>query len=287
MRPFRSVLYLPASNSRALQKARSLPADALILDLEDAVAPDEKPEARVQLKDAIAQGGFGARYVIVRINALDTPWGADDIATIGSVSPDAILLPKVDGPAQIADLSSQMDAHPPLGETRIWAMMETPIGILNAAATAAAPRLEGMVMGTNDLAKDLGAAFTPDRLPMQHSLGQCMLAARAHGRIIVDGVYNQFKDEDGLRAECTQGLQMGMDGKTLIHPAQIAVANEVFAPSKAAIAEAHAFVEAFEAAIAEGKAVAVVNGRIVENLHVEAARRTIAKADAIKELETQ
>lgn len=285
MRPFRSVLYLPASNARALQKARSLATDALILDLEDAVAPDEKPAARVQLRDAIAEGGFGARYVIVRINGLDTQWGADDLDTIGSTSPDAILLPKVDGPEQIADLAARMDKHPALAKTAIWAMMETPLGILNAAQTAAAPRLEGMVMGTNDLAKDLGAAFTADRLPMVHALSQCLLAARAHGLVIVDGVYNQFKDVDGLRAECEQGLTMGMDGKTLIHPAQIEVTNEVFAPSPDAITEAHAFVEAFDAAIAEGKAVAVVGGRIVENLHVEAARRLLAKADAIAALE--
>ena len=287
MRPFRSVLYLPASNARALQKATSLPADALILDLEDAVAPDEKPAARLQLRDAIQAGGFGNRYVIVRVNGLDTDWGADDVEVIGASSPDAILLPKVDGPGQIADLANRMEAHPTLSKATIWAMMETPAGILNAGQTAAAPRLEGMVMGTNDLAKDLGAAFTPDRLAMQHALGQCLLAARAHGLVIVDGVYNQFKDTDGLRAECEQGLTYGMDGKTLIHPAQIETANAVFAPSPAALEEAHSFVAAFEAALAEGKAVAVVGGRIVENLHVETAKRLIAKSEAIAAMGAQ
>ena len=286
MRPFRSVLYLPASNARALEKARSLAVDALILDLEDAVAPDEKPAARIQLQGAISAGGFGNRYLIVRINGLDTQWGADDIDAIGATSPDAILLPKVDGPEQIAELAARMDKHPALKTTTIWAMMETPLGILNAAQTARAPRLEGLVMGTNDLAKDLGASFTPDRLAMQHALGQCLLTARANGLVIVDGVYNQYKDVDGLREECDQGLILGMDGKTLIHPAQVATANEVFAPSAEALEEAHVFVTAFDEAIAAGQAVAVVNGRIVENLHVEAAKRLIAKAEAITAMET-
>ena len=286
MRPLRSMLYLPGSNARALEKAASLPADALILDLEDAVAPDEKAAARVALREAVGARGFGPRMVIVRINALETEWGAADVATIGAVSPDALLLPKVAGPQDIARLSALMDRHPPLADTTIWAMMESPAGILNAAAVAASGgRMAGFVMGTNDLAKDLGAEATPDRMSMMHALGQCMLAARAGGIAIVDGVYNQFRDEEGLRRECRQARAMGFDGKTLIHPGQIATANEIFAPSTEDLAQAHRFVAAYEAAIAEGRAVAVVDGRIVENLHVETARQLIAKSAAIAALE--
>ena len=283
MRPFRSVLYMPGSNSRALEKARSLPADALILDLEDAVAPDAKAEGRARIAEAVNAGGYGGRYLIVRINGFDTEWGADDIAGIAACRPDAVLLPKVNRAENIHDLLSAMDAHETLSSARVWAMMETPEGVLNAAAIAAAsPRLEGFVMGTNDLVKELHARHVPDRGPVQTALSLCLLAARQRGLICVDGVYNDIRDNDGLIAECNQGRAMGFDGKTLIHPGQLAAANAAFGPTSAEIEEAHAFVAAFDAALAEGRAVAVVNGRIVENLHVENARRLIAQAEAIE-----
>ena len=286
MRPFRSVLYLPGSNDRALNKARSLATDALIFDLEDAVAPSEKLAARKKVRDAVAAGGFENRFLMVRINALDTEWGEADVAALGDVTPDAILLPKVNSPEDIAALCALMDRSNSLADSQVWAMMETPQGILNAGQTAAAPgRLAGLVMGTNDLAKDIGAAATPDRQPMLFALSQCILAARANGLVVVDGVYNQFRDDDGLRAECMQGRDLGFDGKTLIHPAQLAITNEVFAPSEEELDLAREFVAAFDEALAEGKAVAVVRGRIVENLHVETARALLAKAEAIARLE--
>ncbi|MCV2447369.1 HpcH/HpaI aldolase/citrate lyase family protein [Paracoccus sp. DMF] len=275
-RPYRSVLYIPAANARAMDKARTLPADAIIFDLEDAVAPGEKPAAREMLKQAL-QTDYGARARIVRINGLDTEWGQDDARAFASGA-DAVLIPKVSRPEDLDRVAALVS------ETPFWAMMETPAGMLNAGAIAAHPRLAGMVMGTNDLAKDLGSRFRPDRLPMMAGLGLCLLAARAHGRVIVDGVYNTFKDDDGLRAECEQGRDMGFDGKTLIHPAQVEIANAVFAPSGDEIDLARRQIEAFDAASAQGKGVAVVDGRIVENLHVATARGTLAKAEAIARL---
>ena len=279
-RPFRSVLYIPASKPRALEKARTLPVDAIIFDLEDAVAVEEKPAARATLAEALAQGGYGPRMKIVRINGLDTDWGADDARAAAGMGCDAILLPKVERADQVQALANL------IGDTPIWAMMETPRGMLNAAQIAAHPQLQGFVMGTNDLAKDLNTRARPDRLPMMAGLGLCLLAAKAEGIPIVDGVYNAFKDEDGLRAECDQGRDMGFDGKTLIHPAQIATANAAFAPSEAEIDLARRQIAAFEQAEAEGQGVAVVDGRIVENLHVATARATLAKADMIARLET-
>ena len=276
-RPYRSVLYIPAANARAMDKARDLPADAIIFDLEDAVSPDQKSAARDGLGQALAQD-YGPRARILRINALATEWGRDDaLACAGARAGlvDAVLIPKVDGPA---DLDAVAELIP---DTALWAMMETPLGMLNAAAIAAHPRLQGMVMGTNDLAKDLGTRFRADRLPMMAGLGLCLLAARAHGVTIVDGVFNAFKDADGLRAECEQGRDMGFDGKTLIHPAQLAIANAAFAPTEAEIALARRQIEAFDQATAQGKGVAVVDGRIVENLHVATARATLDRADAI------
>lgn len=278
-RPYRSVLYIPAANQRAMDKARTLAADAIIFDLEDAVAPAEKPGARELLRAALAQD-YGGRARILRINGFDTEWGRDDAAFAAGLGAraDAVLVPKVSRP-------EDLDAVAVItGDTPLWAMMETALGMLNAAAIAAHPRLQGMVMGTNDLAKELGSRHRPDRLGMQAGLGLCLLAARAHGRVIVDGVFNAFKDEDGLRAECEQGRDMGFDGKTLIHPAQLDIANAAFAPTEAEIDLSRRQIEAFDAAIAEGKAVAVVDGRIVENLHVETARKTLARADAIAAL---
>ncbi|MEL6915150.1 MAG: CoA ester lyase [Pseudomonadota bacterium] len=284
-RPFRSVLYIPGSKDRALEKAKTLPVDAIIFDLEDAVAVAEKASARALLADTLRAGGYGPRAQIVRINGLDTPWGADDLAAIAATQPEAVLLPKVDSAADILDLAARLDAVPGAAGTAIWAMMETPQGILNAAEIARAPRMAGMVMGTNDLAKDLGTRSTPDRLPLIAALSQCLLAARAAGIVIVDGVYNAFKDEDGLRAECEQGRDLGFDGKTLIHPAQVAIANAAFAPTEAEIDLATRQIAAFQEAEAAGQGVAVVDGRIVENLHIETARATLAKVEAIEALE--
>lgn len=284
MRPFRSVLYMPGSNPRALEKAKTLAADALILDFEDAVAPDEKAGARELVRDAIASGGYGNRYLIVRINELDTEWGEADVAGLAGCQPDAILLPKVESTDTLERLGGLMD-DAGLTDASIWAMMETPRGILNADAIAGVARLEGFVMGTNDLVKDMHARHTADRTSVLAALTHTLLAARAHGIIAIDGVYNNIKDTEGLRAECEQGRDMGFDGKTLIHPAQLDMANESFGPTAAEIDEAHAFVAAYDKALAEGKAVAVVNGRIVENLHVENAKRILAQAQAISELE--
>ncbi|MBO6867393.1 MAG: CoA ester lyase [Thalassococcus sp.] len=277
-RPFRSVLYIPGSKDRAINKARSLPVDAIIFDLEDAVAIDEKANARETLTRELAEGGFGHRYRIVRINSLDTIWGKSDAEAVAKMDCDAVLLPKVESAAQLDALAAIT------GDLRIWAMMETPMGMLNAREIAEHPMLEGMVMGTNDLVKDLGARATPDRVAVMASLGLCVLAAKAYGVTVIDGVYNAFKDEEGLRAECTQGRDMGFDGKTLIHPAQIDTSNDVFGPSEEEIDLARRQIAAFEAAQREGQGVAVVDGRIVENLHVDTARRVLAQAEAINQI---
>lgn len=285
-RPRRSVLYMPGARARALEKARSLAADALILDLEDAVIPDEKATARDLVTAAIAEGGYGAREIIIRINGLDTEWGADDLKAASAAGPDAILVPKVESAQMILEVAAVMEAAGAPDHTMIWAMMETPRGILSAAGIAAShPRLAGFVMGTNDLVKELRAEHVPGRAPVMASLSHCLLAARAEGLVCIDGVYNAFKDDEGLRAECKAGRAMGFDGKTLIHPAQLAVTNEVFGPSAEALAEAREQLAAFEAVTAQGGGVAVVNGRIVENLHIETAKRLIAEAEAIATLE--
>ena len=281
-RPYRSVLYIPGSKERALDKATGLAVDAIIFDLEDAVAPDEKSNARHILAAALVDKDYGARVKIVRINGFDSPWADEDLAVIATARPEAVLLPKVNSAADVQALAAKLDAHPGMANTRIWCMMETPLGMLNAAQIAqASPRMAGFVMGTNDLAKELGSRFRPDRLPMQAGLGLCLLAAKAHGLVIVDGVYNAFKDDEGLRAECDQGRDMGFDGKTLIHPAQVQIANTAFAPSDAEIDLAHRQIAAFEQAEAAGQGVAVVDGKIVENLHVVTARSVLAKAQAI------
>lgn len=274
-RPLRSVLYIPASKPRALDKARGLAVDAIIFDLEDAVSVDEKEAARATLAEALAADGYGARMKIIRINGLDTPWGADDAKAARDMGADAILLPKVSSPGDLDAVAALS------GDARLWAMMETPLGMLNAAQIAAHPMLDGMVMGTNDLAKELQTRFRPDRVPLQTGLGLCVLAAKAHGLAIIDGVYNAFKDDAGLEIECTQGRDMGFDGKTLIHPAQIDVANAAFSPSADDIDLARRQITAFEEVEAAGQGVAVVDGRIVENLHIVTAREILAKAEAI------
>ncbi|NCW04238.1 MAG: CoA ester lyase [Rhodobacteraceae bacterium] len=282
MRPFRSVLYIPGSKDRALDKARSLPVDAIIFDLEDAVSPESKIEARGTLKAALDQGGYGNRYKIIRINGLDTEWGAEDIAALRDAPADAILVPKVNSAADIDAVQTLLG-----NDTPIWAMIETPASVLNSNEIAAHPALEGFVAGTNDLAKELNCRTRPDRLPMQMSLQMMLLAARGNDVIAVDGVYNQFKDEEGLRAECDQGRDLGFDGKTLIHPAQVAVTNECFAPSEAELDLARRQIEAFEEVEKSGQGVAVVDGKIVENLHVETAKKTLAKAAAIADLNAE
>ncbi|MGD1927160.1 MAG: HpcH/HpaI aldolase/citrate lyase family protein [Paracoccaceae bacterium] len=284
-RPRRSALYMPGSKPRALDKARSLAADALILDLEDAVVPAEKPAARDTVTAALAQGGYGGRELIVRINGLDTPWGSDDLIAAARSGADVVLIPKVESAETIHDVSARLDAAGARSDMAIWAMMETPRGMLNAAGIAeASPRLACLVMGTNDLVKELDAQHTETRLPVITALGLCMLAARANGQAILDGVYNAYKDDEGLRDSCTQGREFGFDGKTLINPAQLAVTNEVFGPDADEIALAERYLAAFAEAEAGGQGVAVVDGRIVENLHVETARKLLARADAIKAL---
>lgn len=285
LRPYRSVLYIPGSRERALEKAKNLPVDAIIFDLEDAVAVDEKPNARETLTQSLIDGGYGPRAQIVRINGFDTPWGGDDLAKIAQAKPEAILLPKVNSAQDITDLTKRMDAHGGFEDTKIWAMMETPRGILNADEIASAPRMGGLVLGTNDLAKDLNSRNDPTRVAMQTALGLCVLAAKAAGIVVIDGVYNAFKDDEGLTAEANQGRDMGFDGKTLIHPAQVAISNTVFGPTAQDLDLATRQIAAFDAAVAAGKGVAVVDGKIVENLHVATAKATLAKAKVIAELE--
>lgn len=274
-RPFRSVLYIPGSKERALEKAKTLPVDAIIFDLEDAVAVEEKVNARATLANALAAGGYGNRMRIVRINGLDTEWGQADAKAAAAMDCDAVLLPKVESAAQVDALAALV------GDKPIWAMMETPRGMINAPEIAAHPQMQGFVMGTNDLAKEMNTRFRADRLPMMAGLSLSLLAAKAEGIVIVDGVYNAFKDDEGLRAECDQGRDMGFDGKTLIHPAQVDIANAAFAPSEAEVDLARRQIAAFEEAEASGQGVAVVDGKIVENLHVATAKATLAKAEAI------
>ncbi len=276
VRPFRSALYIPGSKERALDKARGLPVDAILFDLEDAVAPDEKVNARATLAAALTEGGYGDRYKIVRMNGLDTEWGADDAAAVAEMDCDAVLVPKVNSASDIDAVVERAPGKP------IWAMMETPLAVINAAQIAAHPAVEGFVLGTNDLAKDLGTRKAARREPLLYALQACLMAARAHGVIALDGVYNAFKDDEGLAEECEQGRDMGYDGKTLIHPAQIEITNRIFAPTEAEIDLARRQIAAYDEAIATGQAVAVVDGRIVENLHIVTARATLAKAEAIE-----
>ena len=285
VRPRRSVLYMPGANTRALEKARTLPADALIFDLEDAVAPDAKEAARTNVVLAAESKSYGKREIAIRCNGLATPWGEADVAAIATSGADAILVPKVESAAEVTHVVSLLDTAGAPPSMAIWAMMETPKGILRAEEIAGAhPRLALFVMGTNDLVKDMRARHTPMRLPMVTALGLGMLAARAHGLAILDGVYNDIRDVEGFRDVCQQGVEMGFDGKTLIHPAQIEPCNEIFAPSPDELAMAGKIVAAFKQAQAEGKGVVTVDGRMIENLHVEQAERALALADAIKEL---
>ncbi len=285
LRPRRSVLYMPGANERALDKAKGLPADALILDLEDAVAPDAKADARGRVCAAVQSGEYGARELAIRANGLGTQWHDDDLAAIAAAGPDAVVIPKIDSVDDVHAIESALERHGAPDRTKIWAMVETPVAMLHAEAIAAcSDRLTVLVMGTNDLAKELRAEHVPGRLPLLTGLGLCLLAARATGKVILDGVYNDIADADGFLAECRQGKQMGFDGKTLIHPSQLEPCNEVFAPSADEVAAAEEIIAAFEAAEREGRGVVTVNGRMIENLHVDSARRTLAQADAIAAL---
>ena len=285
IRPRRSVLYMPGSNARALEKAKTIAADALILDLEDAVAPDAKAVARDQVCAAVKAGGYGRRELIIRINALDTPWGKADLDAAVAAAPDAILLPKPGSGADIVRVSEALARAP--DKTRLWAMIETPLAILNVQDIAAASRLAGarlacFVMGTNDLVKETRADLSASRRPALYWLSATVTAARAYGLDVLDGVYNNFKDTDGFRRECVHGRALGFDGKTLIHPDQVAISNEVFAPPEAEVAWARKIIAAFDQPEHKGKGVITVEGRMVELLHAEMARRTVAIAEAIE-----
>lgn len=285
-RPRRSVLYMPGSNARALEKARTLPADGLILDLEDAVAPDSKELARKQVCEAVAAGGFGLRETIIRVNALSTRWGYEDIAMAAKSGADALLLPKVESADAIRHMEAIMRANGAPQSMKIWAMMETPRSVLESQRIAeSTSRMECLVMGTSDLAKELDCAHTHERLPFMVSLGLCLLAARAAGLTILDGVYLDLNDETGFEFACRQGQELGFDGKTLIHPKQVGPCNKVFTPKPEDVAWSRRIIEAHTAAAARGEGVVVVEGKLVENLHVESAHRVVDMAEAITKME--
>ncbi len=286
-RPRRSVLYMPGSNARALEKGRTLAADGLILDLEDAVAPDAKEMARQQIGAALKAGGYGARELIVRVNGLESPWGYDDIVAAAGFGADAILLPKVESAGAVHQAETIMEASGAPQALSVWCMMETPLGMLHAEEIAeASPRVGALVMGTSDLAKELYAAHTRDRLPMITSLGLCMLAARAAGIAILDGVHLDLGDDEGFAYSCRQGKESGFDGKTLIHPKTIDVANEVFGPSEEEVEWSRTIIAAHAEAEKDGKGIVVVDGKLIENLHVLNAERVVAMAEAIRDMES-
>jgi citrate lyase subunit beta / citryl-CoA lyase len=284
-RPRRSVLYMPSSNAKALKKAKTLPVDGLIFDLEDAVAPDAKPDARSAAVAAVRSGEYGRRELTIRVNGLGTQWHDDDLAAASQAGPDAIVVPKVSSAEEVRALVAAMERAGAPDRTRLWAMIETPVAILDALSIArASDRLAVLVMGTNDLVKELYAEHVPGRAPILPSLHTALLAARAAGIAIVDGVYNDVKDTDGFLAECRQGREMGFDGKTLIHPGQVEGANTAFAPSEEAVADARGLIQAWEDGAGSG--VVTFNGRMVESLHVESARRTLDIHEAIVRLGT-
>ena len=284
-RPRRSLLFMPGSNPRALEKARSLPADGLIFDLEDAVAPTAKEEARTAVAAALAAGGYGERELVLRVNALDTPWGHADLAAAATMPLDAVLLPKVEDADRVRLTVALLDALGAPPERAVWCMLETPLGVLNAREIAAAsPRLAALVLGTSDLTKDLHALHTSDRQALLTALELALLAARAYGLAAIDGVHLDLADDDGFALACRQGRELGFDGKTLIHPKQLEGANLAFAPSAAEIAWARRIIAAHAEAVARGQGVVLVDGKLVENLHVENARRVVAIAGAIERI---
>jgi citrate lyase subunit beta/citryl-CoA lyase len=273
---------MPGANARALEKSRTLPADALIFDLEDAVAPDMKVTARNQVIAAVESGGYGKREIMIRTNGLNTPWGYDDLVAVAKVGTDAVLLPKVESAETVRQAEAVLLSHGAPGDLAIWCMMETPRAMLHAEEIAdASPRLGGLVMGTSDLAKDLQAQHTAMRLPLITALGLCLLAARAARLAILDGVYLDLNDHDGFVDSCRQGAELGFDGKTLIHPKQLAAANEVFAPSDEEVRLSRQIIEAYAEAEAQGRGVVVVDGKLIERLHVDHAERVVALAEAI------
>jgi citrate lyase subunit beta / citryl-CoA lyase len=283
-RPRRSVLYMPSSNARALEKAKTVPADGLIFDLEDAVAPDAKPTARESAAAAAASGEYGGREVAIRVNGTDTEWHAADIAAAAAAGPDAIVVPKVNDPSEVHSLVESMEKAGAPDRTKLWAMIESPHAFLHAEEIAAASeRLTVLVLGANDLVKELYAEHVPGRAPLLTSLGLAVLAARAAGKVILDSVYNNVADIAGFLAECEQGRQLGFDGKTLIHPGQVEAANATFAPGEQAVIDARGLIEAWEA-MPGGGGVVTYKSRLVEHLHVESARRTLAIAEAITAL---
>ena len=286
IRPRRSVLYMPGSNARALEKAKTLPVDGVIIDLEDSVAPDAKEAARQQVADAVKTGGFGRREVLIRVNGVDTPWHADDLAAAAHAAPDAIVIPKVSSPDVLELVGRRLLDMGTNHKTRVWAMIETPLAIFNILAIAAEARdsesrLAGLIMGTNDLAKDTRARLVPGRTPMLSWLSTCVAAARTHGIDILDGVYNDIGNADGFAKECQQGVELGFDGKTLIHPNQIEPCNKAFSPSAEEVAQARKFIAAFDLPENKGKGVVSIDGRMVERLHADMARRTVAIAAAV------
>jgi citrate lyase subunit beta/citryl-CoA lyase len=280
LRPRRSVLYMPAANERALEKAKTIPADAIIFDLEDAVAPDAKPEARVKAAAAVTSGEYGNRELTIRCNGLDTEWGEDDLAAAAAARPSGVVIPKIDAVAEVEAVVERLD-NAGATEVAVWPMIETPTAIFNVREIAAHPRVAVLVMGTNDLAKELRSPIVPGRHPLVPHLATALLAAREADKVILDGVYNDVKNAEGFAAECRQGMEMGFDGKTLIHPSQVEPANDTWAPTADEVDYSRRVIEAFEAAVADGRGVVTVDGRMIENLHVENARRVLAVADAI------
>jgi citrate lyase subunit beta / citryl-CoA lyase len=287
IRPRRSVLYMPGSNVRALEKAKTLPVDGVIVDLEDSVAPEAKETARKQAADAVKAGGFGGREVFIRVNGVDSPWHADDLSAAARAAPDVILVSKVSSPDTLELIGRRLLDMGTDRKTRVWAMIETPLAIFNILSIAAEARdsetrLSGFVMGTNDLAKDTRARLVPGRAPMLPWLSMCVAAARVHGIDILDGVYNDIGNADGFINECRQGVDLGFDGKTLIHPSQIELCNTAFSPSPAEVEWARKMIKAFELPENRGKGVVSIDGRMVERLHADMARRTVAIAEAIQ-----
>jgi citrate lyase subunit beta/citryl-CoA lyase len=278
MTVLRSVLYMPSSNERALEKAKTIAADAIIFDLEDAVAPDAKEAGRANAVAAVQSGEYGGKTLTIRCNGLDTPWGASDLTAAAAAHPDAIVVPKVSGAAHLAAITAIT------GDVPIWAMVETPTALFDIRAICATPQVSVLVMGTNDLVKELRASMVPGRGPLLTHLATALCGAREAGKIILDGVYNDVKDEDGFRAECLQGKEMGFDGKTLIHPLQVPVTNEIWAPSEAEVEYARKVIEAFEEASRDGRGVVTVDGRMVENLHRDIAVRVLETATQIAAL---
>jgi citrate lyase subunit beta/citryl-CoA lyase len=286
IKPRRSVLYMPGANDKALEKAKTLPCDAIIFDTEDSVAPDMKAVAREKVAAAVRSGEYGRRELTIRINGLDTEWWRDDLDSAADAGPSAVVVPKINSADDVALIDAVLADHPTAADVQIWAMLETPAAMERAVEIATSfERLTVLIMGTNDLAKELRAGLVPGRAPLLWGLGRCVNAARYAGKVILDGVYNDVKNPDGFAAECAQGAEMGFDGKTLIHPTQVEPCNEAFAPSEAEVEHSRRVIEAFEEGVAAGKGVITVDGRMIENLHVDNARRAIAISDAIAALE--